>query len=324
MKNIYTNLLLTLQRINHGETFCCGFKLYSFSFQWKQSNLSGKFSVHKFYSNKTHANALKILSVLLNNNSKEKIDEKTFECKYKIWISRNFCCASKKASIQFSNWRIKTEQKPFEIHSSKKLNICCLNNIAAQSLHYHDGPKSTKIECKPFFLLILGWRWFQCILMECMVALCLCTLICILIIWNVQIHGHMLILHVHHYISFCKNFLSRYKFLNYGTHTHGTVISMIIPKNDSIKWYHINILHLMNYHFSISFIISKRILRLAVTVQIVITNNANTLNCYLNMFHKLKFEWNWLWWIYPKQNKSFYSIFMIFIMQWIRLLNNAR
>lgn len=124
--------------------------------------------------------------------------------------------------------------------------------------------------------------------------------------------------------SFCKNFLSRYKFLNYGTHTHGTVISMIIPKNDSIKWYHINILHLMNYHFSISFIISKRILRLAVTVQIVITNNANTLDCYLNMFHKLKFEWNWLWWIYPKQNKSFYSIFMIFIMQWIRLWNNAR
>lgn len=137
--------------------------------------------------------------------AKKKLMRKHLNANIRFIFLANFCCASEKASIQFSNWRMKTEQKPFEIHSSKKLNVCCLNNIATQSLHYHghhlNGPESTKIECKPFFLLILGWRWFQCILMECMVALCLCTLICILIIWNVQIHGHMLILHVHHYIS---------------------------------------------------------------------------------------------------------------------------
>lgn len=87
-----------------------------------------------------------------------------------------------------------------------------ITNIVKQNLHYHghhlNGPKSTKIEYKPFFLLILGRQWFECILMECSVALCLCTLICISIISNAQIHGNMLIFCVYHYI-FLPLFLYR-------------------------------------------------------------------------------------------------------------------
>lgn len=44
--------------------------------------------------------------------AKKELMRKHLNANKIIHISRNFCCPSEKVSIQFSNWRMKTEQKP--------------------------------------------------------------------------------------------------------------------------------------------------------------------------------------------------------------------